>query len=236
MDRVDCRGLRDGRRVENGWARAHPSYNVRPREPFWSRLSAVEQVMADVEAHTDQEEDSTGAAGPEEHAPAPIPIPPALPQKLNCPYCGRKLKRDKPVERRASCPCPACKRKMWVDPYQRLFPRLCLTEDENVYVDFVMRLADLHCGVEPAAEIETVRETLRAEDGTDAPPGDVVSALLEMARAGCLDRDEEACLGELIESFHDFASRRGVPTPDAFTTPPASKPGGKRFAFRRSRH
>ena len=123
---------------------------------------------------------------------------------------------------------------MWVDPYQRLFPRLCLTEDENVYVDFVMRLADLRCGVEATGEIETVRETLRAEDGTEAPAGDVVSALLEMARAACLDRDEEPCLAELVESFHAFVGRRGA-KPQAEGTSAPANPARKRFAFLRSR-
>jgi len=106
------------------------------------------------------------------------------------------------LKRRASCISPACKKKLWLDPFQRLYPgQIGLDESQARYVDFLMRLQDLSCGAQIVAQIDEIRKSLNFSIGHLPTPRELIRYSMELAINHCVDRDEEAALRELISDF-----------------------------------
>jgi hypothetical protein len=138
-----------------------------------------------------------------------------------CPHCGLRLKREKALTRRGAAVCPKCRKKFWLDPFQKLYPnQLGLTETQARYVDFVMGLADLKCGAAVMGNLEKLRNSLR-ESGQESP-SPVVRRLFELALERCTNRDEEQLLLELAASFERFDRQQSPP----------SKAGRRGFSLR----
>ena len=158
-------------------------------------------------------------AQPDSNAAAPVPgaapAKPAAPASsktapsfathalsATCPHCSKHLRRNEPLKRRASCICPACKKRLWLDPFQRLYPgQIGLDESQARDVDYLMRLQDLSCGAEIVAQIEELRTSLKLSAGHPPTPRELVRYSMELAMNHCVNRDEESALRELISDF-----------------------------------
>ena len=140
---------------------------------------------------------------------------------ISCPSCSRKFRRRRPVVRRSSAECPACKRQIWMDPFQRLYPgQLCLSEEQAQHVVFLMRLGDMWCGAELLKYLDAVRASLTTPSGAAPSAGEVLQRLLTVARGRCVDPDEEQALRELTRDFKRF--QRKLRRPDRGSWSPAS--------------
>ena len=125
-----------------------------------------------------------------------------------CPHCRKRLKWQTALNRRAAATCPGCRQRIWVDPFQTLYPnQLCLTELQAKYVSFLMALTDLPCGAAVAGNLEKVRNSVKKSDRSPIEAS-IVRRLTELAMERCTNREEEQMLIELTASFERFDQQR----------------------------
>lgn len=140
---------------------------------------------------------------------------------ITCPLCSRKFRRRRAIVRRSSAECPSCKQKIWIDPFQRLYPgQVCLSEEQAQYVVFLMRLTDMWCGVDLMKHLDAVRTAMRDGAGTAPSAAQILHRLLTTARGRCVDRDEEQALRELIRDFKAFQRALRRPGPAVWSSVP----------------
>lgn len=174
----------------------------------------------------DQRNATVAPAARVERAPtaAPTAPPPDAAAELplmTCPSCKRKFRRRRPVVRRSSAECPACKQPLWIDPFQRLYPgQLCLTAEQAQQVVFLMRLTDMWCGADLMKYLDHVRASMTGPSGAPPAAADVLQRLLTVARGRCVDRDEEQALRELIRDFKRFQRKLRRPGPRVWSSAP----------------